>query len=94
MTNKIKDEIDTAQALFSGQRIQNQEVNSLVNFSPTGESDLKVMIKVSETSDEEAYALAYMRKGRAFLREWGTTAFYPFLVLNALMVIATCRYVI
>ena len=78
MTNKIEDEIDTAQALFSGQRIQNQEVSSPINFSPTGESDLKVMTKVSETSDGEAYALAYMRKRRAFLREWGATAFYPF----------------
>ena len=94
MNNKIEDEINTTQALFSGQRIQNQELSSPINFSPTGESDLKVMIKVSETSDREAYALAYLRKGRAFLREWGATAFYPFLVLNALMVIATGRYVI
>lgn len=52
------------------------------------------MTKVSETSDGEAYALAYMRKERAFLREWGATAFYPFMVLNALMVIASGRYLI
>ena len=51
MNNKIEDEINTTQALFSGQRIQNQELSSLFNFSPTGENDLKVMIKVSETSD-------------------------------------------
>lgn len=52
------------------------------------------MTKVNETSDGEAYALAYMRKERAFLREWGATAFYPFMVLNALMVIASGRYLI
>ena len=36
----------------------------------------------SEASDEEAYALVYWGRCKAFSREWGAAPFLSFLVLN------------
>ena len=58
---KPEDKINIAQALFSGQRMENQELSSQIN--PPGESDLILRSKDkgrrSEADYGEAYSLIY-----------------------------------
>ena len=72
-------EINTAQALFGGQRMEARELSSQINFSPICERDLILKSKDkgrrSEANDGEAWALVYWGRGRALLRDWGAIPF-------------------
>lgn len=78
-------EMDTAQALFSGQSMEKQELSSQSNFSsPTCSRDLILNSEGkrgrSEAKDGDAYALVYWGKGGAFSKGCGITPFYPFII--------------
>ena len=64
-------------ALFSGQRLEKQELSLQINLSPTWWEGFNFKDK-SEANDGEAYALVYLGRGRAFSGEWSAT---PFLML-------------
>lgn len=62
--NKTKAEMDAAQVLFHGQRMEKQE---LATSCPHGERDQILKTGRSEANDVKAYALISPGRGRAFL---------------------------
>ena len=79
--NEAEAEINAAQAVFSGQRLEKRELSSQINFSPMwGEGfNFKDKERRSEADDGEAYALVYGEGAGLLPREWGVTLFLSFL---------------